>query len=446
MKLVSTRCPSRYSARMSKKRKLPSKRAGWMLAVMFNSLLILVPVIASNTVRKAYDGVGVADQVTADAIEQTAARMNEQLRELAPKEADRKLPFWQDKVQRALEERDTDLLRGYLLAAPAMLGNDLGRQVQARADAETRGTPDERTIRAALQKIPESVARSIEYQIGLPQATIVPEAAPAQDGENTSPESAGEPAEAEAEVLAAGSRGEQDWRFRLLGSFPDLAAMAVRWASGDKSDTVVFKLTGIGHVQQAHSDGLSESNARAVSLIKSASRSKRLRPEFEAYLEDLTAAAVPRKTLEAALTDVLQATATTEMRGLMVRDAFEDTIDPAGLARLESELQLFDRIATLTSPSATLTLMSYVKDGTDLKRTRMLAEAGGMKAVVLVEERGHEALRVADAGVRWSTNMALDIMSLTAAGMLLFWVALSTWRIYFRRPEPKAEPQGLEPA
>ncbi|MFN7180057.1 hypothetical protein, partial [Hyphomonas sp.] len=312
---------------MSKKRKLPSKRAGWMLAVMFNSLLILVPVIASNTVRKAYEGVGVADQVTAEAIEQTTLRMNEQLRELAPKEPDRKLPFWQDKVQRALEEHDTDLLRGYLLAAPSMLGNELGKQVQARAEAETRGTPEERIIRAALQKIPETVARSIEYQLGLPQAPLVPEAAPPAESEDAAPDAAGEPAEAEAEVLAAGSRGEQDWRFRLLGSFPDLAAMAVRWSSGDKSDGVVFKLTGIGHVQQAHSDGLSESNARAVSLIKSASRSKRLQPEFQVYLEDLTADAVPREALEVALKDVLQTTATTETRGLMVRDAFEDTID-----------------------------------------------------------------------------------------------------------------------
>lgn len=413
---------------------------------MFNSLLILIPVIASSTVRKAYDGVGVADQVTAEAIEQTAGRMNEQLRDLAPREADRKLPFWQDKVQRALEERDTDLLRGYLLAAPAMLGNDIGKQVQARADAETRGTPDERMIRAALQKVPESVARAIEYQIGLPQAPIVPEATPAPEDQSADTEAVGEPAEAEAEVLAAGSRGEQDWRFRLLGSFPDLAAMAVRWSGGDTSDAIVFKLTGIGHVQQAHSDGLSESNARAVSLIKSASRSKRLRPAFQTYLEDLTSHAVPRGELDVALKDVLRETATTEMRGLRVRDAFERTIDPAGLARLESELQLFDRIATLTSPSAALKLMSHLEDGTDLKRARMLTEAGGMKTLVLVEERGSEALRAADAGVRWSTNMALDIMSLTAAGMLLFWVALSTWRIYFRRPEPKAEPQGLEPA
>lgn len=410
---------------------------------MFNSLLILIPVIASNTVEKAYKGVGVADHVTSDAIKQTDERMTESLRELAPKEADRKLPFWQDKVQTALEERDTDLLRGYLLAAPAMLGNDLGKQVQARAEAETRGTPDERIIRAALQKVPESVARSIEYQIGMPETSLVPETEPEAEAAGAGEDTGSAEEQPAAEVMAASSRGDQDWRFRLLGSFADLAAMAVRWSNGDQSDSIVFKLTGIGHVQQANSDGLSESNARAVSLIKSASRSKRLQPSFQAYLENLTSDAVPRDVLDASLKEVLGETATTEMRGLRVRDAFEASIDPAGLARLESELQLFDQIATRTSPTAALKLISYVEDGTDLKRARMLAEAGGMKAVVLVGERGRDALRVADAGVRWSTNMALDIMSLTAAGMLLFWVALSTVRIYFRRPPPKAEPQGV---
>lgn len=432
---------------MAKKRKLPSKRAGWMLAVMFNSLLILVPVIAANTVRKAYAGVGVADKVTADAIEQTSARMDDELRELAPKEADRKLPYWQDKVQSALESRDTDLLRGYLISAPAMLGNDLGKQVQARAEAESKGTAEERMIRAALQKIPETTARSIERQIGMPQPVLeaaiatppaeTPAEAPAGDAQ------AGPEEPEEAEVLEAGVRGELDWRFRLLGSYADLAGMAVRWTSGDWSDSIVFKLTGIGHVQQTMTDGLSESNARAVSLIKSASRSKRLKPEFNSHLESLIDNAVPRDALEPALAAALAETATTETRGLRVRAAFEETIDPAGLARLDTELQLIDRIATLTSPSAALTILSQVEDGTDLKRARMLAEAGGMKAVALIEERGHEAMRVADAGVRWNTNMALDIMSLTAAGMLLFWVALSTWRIYFRRPAAKAEPQGV---
>ena len=409
-----------------------------MLAVMFNSLLILLPVIGANTVRKAYEGVGVAEQPTIDAIMQTKDRIDHAFEELSPNEADRKLPFWQDKVQRALEEKDVDALRGYLIAAPSMLGNDLGKQVRARAEAESKGTADERLIRAALQKMPESVARAIEYEIGLPQAPITPPepavAAPVPE------EIAGEEI---GEVIEAGVRPELDWRFRLLGSYGDLAAMSQRWVGGDWSDSIVFKLTGIGLVQQGISDGLSDGHIRAVSIVKSASRSKRLTPQFTEYLDALTSAAVPQDVLMPAVEAVLGEVATTDVRGARVRDAFAQSIDPAGLKRLEIDLEQIDKIATLTSPAATLTLLSVAEDGTDLRRARMLAEAGGMQAVALVKERGNEALRVADAGVRWDNSMVLEIMSLTAAGLLLFWVALSTFRIYFRKAPPKALPQGI---
>ena len=413
-----------------------------MLAVMFNSLLILLPVIASNTVRKAYEGVGVAEQPTIDAIMQTSDRIDEELEDIAPHENNRKLPFWQDKVQQSLEDKDTDALRGYLLAAPSMLGNDLGRQVRARAEAESKGTADERLIRAALQKVPESLARSIEYEIGLPQAQIViaePEAvAEAGPGDET----AASDEEEIGEVEQAGARTALDWRFRLLGSFADLAGMSQRWASGDTSDAIVFKLTGIGLVQQGISDGLSDANIRAVSIVKSASRSKRLTPQFTEYLDARTNTAAPRDVLRPAVEAALKEVATTDVRGAKVRDAFAAAIDPAGLAVLEGDLEQIDKIATLTSPSAALTLLSVVEDGTDLRRARMLAEAGGMRAVALVKERGPAALRVADAGVRWDNSMVLEIMSLTAAGLLLFWVALSTFRIYFKKPPPKAEMVG----
>ncbi len=409
-----------------------------MLAVMFNSLLILLPVIGANTVRKAYEGVGVAEQPTIDAIMQTKDRIDHAFEELSPKEADRKLPFWQDKVQRALEDKDADALRGYLISAPSMLGNDLGKQVRARAEAESKGTADERLIRAALQKMPESVARAIEYEIGLPQAPITPPepavAAP------VAKEIAGEEV---GEVIEAGVRPELDWRFRLLGSYGDLAAMSQRWVGGDWSDSIVFKLTGIGLVQQGISDGLSDGQIRAVSIVKSASRSKRLTPQFTDYLDALTSAAVPQDVLMPAVEAVLGEVATTDVRGARVRDAFAQSIDPAGLKRLETDLEQIDKIATLTSPAATLALLSVAEDGTDLRRARMLAEAGGMQAVALVKERGNEALRVADAGVRWDNSMVLEIMSLTAAGLLLFWVALSTFRIYFRKAPPKALPQGI---
>ena len=425
---------------MARQRKQPTKQAGWILAVIFNSLLILLPVIGANTVRKAYEGAGVAEQPTIDAIMQTKDRIDHAFEELAPNEAGRKLPFWQDKVQRGLEEKDVDALRGYLISAQSMLGNDLGKQVRIRAEAESKGTNEERLIRAALQKMPESVARAIEYEIGLPQAPITPPEAVVVVPKAIPEEIAGEEI---GQVIEAGVRPELAWRFRLLGSYGDLAAMSQRWVGGDLSDSIVFKLTGIGLVQQGISDGFSDGHIRAVSIVKSASRSKRLTPKFTEYLDALTGAAVPQDALMPAVKAVLGEVATTDVRGARVRDAFAQSIDPAGLTRLEIDLEQIDKIATLTSPAATLTLLSVAEDGTDLRRARMLAEAGGTQAVALVKERGNEALRVADAGVRWDNTMVLEIMSLTAAGLLLFWVALSTFRIYFRRPPPKGLPQGI---
>ena len=409
-----------------------------MLAAMFNSLLILLPVIGANTVRKAYQSAGVAESTSIDAIRQTSGRLDREFRELAPREENRKLPFWQDKVQGALEEKDKDALRGYLSAAPAMLGNELGKQVRARAEAETRGSAEERSIRAALQQLPEPMARSIEQELGLPQS---PQSLTVPD--TAAPDAPGTPDPDRGEVLEAGGRTEPDWRFKLLGSYGDLATLSLRWINGDRSDAIVFKLTGIGQVQQGLSDGLSDANIRAVSIIKSASRSRRLTPAFTDYLDSLTSDAVPYDRLAPALTDALDGPNTTEVRGLRVQRAFEQSIDPAGLARLEAELEHIDRLATLTSPTAALTLLSAVQDATDLRRARMLAEAGGMQAVALVKERGTEGLRVADAGVSWNASMVLEIMSLTAAGMLLFWVALSTVTIYFPTRPGKAEPQGI---
>jgi hypothetical protein len=139
----------------------------------------------------------------------------------------------------------------------------------------------------------------------------------------------------------------------------------------NNASDIVFKLTGIGLVQQGISDGLSEGNIRAVSIVKSASRSKRLTIPFTDYLDARTNAAAPQEVLTPALENALSGLATTDVRGQRVHAAFEQAIDPAGLAKLESDLEQIDKIAALTSPSATLTLLSVVEDGTDLRRARL---------------------------------------------------------------------------
>ncbi|MFN7056951.1 hypothetical protein [Hyphomonas sp.] len=432
-----------------------------MLAVMFNSLLILMPVIGARAVANAYDDRGMSESA-ADALRLATGRMLSDLAQTGPRDEDRKLPYWQDRIAAELAGHDMAAVRGYLLAAPEMLGREAGEQIRLRAEADRGGTMDERLTRAALHKLPEPIALRIETTGRFrPPGGGAAASAPGEPADSDaeaglpSPETAGTGEEDAAplaaepdapQVIAAGGMiAEQERRFQLLGSFADLANQSQRWLDGDRSDELVVKLTGLGLVQIDHSDGLSESAALAVSILKSAQRSQRLTPAFTDYLTARADAALPDEALIEALTEAFSGLATSEQRAERVRAAYVETTQHARLDELEADLQQIQRIAMRTSPNGTLTILSVVEDGADLRRARLLTEAGGERLIVLVRERGRDALRAADASISWNRNMVLEIMTLTAAGMLLFWLMLSVVRTYIRLPKPKPEPQGTVP-
>lgn len=114
-----------------------------MLAVMFNSLLILLPVIGARAISNAYDQDLTSREGAAEALQHANVRLLEELTNFGPRDEDSKLPYWQDRIIAELDGRNTSAVRGYLLAAPQMLGRDLGEQIRVRAEAEVTGTPDE---------------------------------------------------------------------------------------------------------------------------------------------------------------------------------------------------------------------------------------------------------------------------------------------------------------
>ena len=71
----------------------------------------------------------------------------------------------------------------------------------------------------------------------------------------------------------------------------------------------------------------------------------------------------------------------------------------------------------------------------------LIAEAGGDRSVALVKQMGPHALRIADTGVRWTRELVLQFMGLTAAGLIMFWVTLSTFRRNLHRPPRLEAPQ-----
>ena len=129
------------------------------------------------------------------------------------------------------------------------------------------------------------------------------------------------------------------------------------------------------------------------------------------------------------------------MRTERVKAAFIDSIDARGLQRLETDLEQIDRIGLLTSPAAAVTLIEQLEDSADLRRVRLIAEAGGDRAVALVKQSGAGALRIADTGVRWTIQMVLQVMGMTAAGLALIFVTWSTFRRNIRKKK-KLEPMG----
>lgn len=434
---------------------------------MFNSLLILLPVIGARAIDNAYDKDLNSRESAAEALQHASEKLLAELTTIGPKDDDRKLAYWQDRIIAELDARNMSAVRGYLLAAPQMLGRDLGEQIRLRAEAEITGTSDERLVRASLQKLPETIASRIEAteRYNPFSTSLMPEdTLPAAPEETANPDAPSPPAEAGAitasaetaetdpsaetaptpspVVIQTNVRSEEDRRFQMLGSYADLSNMSQRWVDGDRSDELVVKLTALGLVQQDNSDGLSDAAALSVSILKSARRSQRLTPNFTQYLNQTVDAALPDTTLAPALTDAFRDLATTEVRAERVRAAYVNSINHAGLPPLRSDLDQIQRLAAQTSPGGALTVLSVVEDGTDLRRARLLAEAGGERLIVLIRERGREALKIADAGISWNRNTVLEIMMLTAAGMLLFWVMLSTVRLYIRLPKPKAEPQG----
>ena len=397
---------------------------------MFNSLLILIPVIGAQVVGGAFSGATFSEAPSVEAIDQTRHNMDDAFTAMAPRNSADKYKFWHDIVSRELTARDVTAARGFLMAAPQMLDREDVKELMAAANSEITGTEDERIALAALRKLPVAVSERFAEAMGSAR-NLNTQVDPAEEIAAGAEPEAEEPADETVSPIVAA-------RFALLGTYADLANHSERWMKGDRVDELVLKITGIGLEQADQPDALAESNIRALSILKSARRSRRLTPEFNDYLTDRLNAALPDSVLKPALEEAFADLAITKVRVQRVRAAYASALNPKGLARLETDLAQIDRIGTLTDPSAAVTLIEQVKDSADLRRVRPIAEAGCDRSVALFKQMGPGAMRVADTGVRWTRELVLQFMGLTAAGLVMFWVTWSTLRRNLRR-RPRIE-------
>jgi hypothetical protein len=121
---------------MARRRKSTEKTSGWMQAVVFNSMLILIPVIGAQVLGAAFSGSAFSDSPGIEAIDQTRKNMDEAFASFAPRNPADRYEFWYDVVDRELSERDVAAAHGFLLAAPQMLDRKDVKELMVAADAE----------------------------------------------------------------------------------------------------------------------------------------------------------------------------------------------------------------------------------------------------------------------------------------------------------------------
>ncbi|WP_156945635.1 hypothetical protein [Hyphomonas johnsonii] len=411
---------------------------------MFNSLLILIPVIAAQILAGAFSGATFSESPAVESIDQTRRNMDETFAAMAPRNAADKYKFWHDIISRELAARDVTAARGFLLTAPQMLSREDVKELMVAAGSEESGTEDERIARVALRKLPLDVSQRFNEAMGTAHnlETRPDEIDPDAPVIDTVDRAVAAATDAPAETVPADVAAPViEQRFAMLGSLVDLANHSERWIAGDRVDEMVLKITGIGLTRAETEGGDADANIRALSILKSARRSRRMSEEFTEYMTDRLDDALPDDALKPALEEAFGDLATTKVRVQRVQAAYAGAISPKGMARLETDLAQIARIGALTDPTAAVALIEQVKDGADLRRVRLIAEAGGDRSVALVKQMGPSAMRIADTGVRWTRALVLQFMGLTAAGLVLFWVTVSTFRRNVRRRTRLEAPQ-----
>lgn len=405
---------------MVRRRNQTRMTSNWVHAVVFNALLLLIPVLGAQTITGAFSQSGLGDAPTIEALDTTRQNMDDAFEAMIPRGADQKA-FWNDLVERELVEKDLSAARGYLLAAPIMLDRETVKAIEAAAKSERRGSEDERLARAAIRFLSDDAQARYE------SATMPMGRAESYEEDIAETPDTAAPAGELNEQDIAGTEASVTASLGVLGSYKDLADNSKRWISGDRVDTVILKLTALALRSADSESRASVATIEAASILKSARRARRLTKEFQSLLEEHTQQVFPDDALKPALGEALAGLAKASVRAKRVKAAYEATLVQDGMGGLQSDLDQISRIGTLTSKAGAVTLLEYVETGTDLRKARLLTEAGGDRAIALTKQSGARALRYADAGIVWNNQITLKVMGLTAAAMALFWAMFATF-------------------
>lgn len=390
-------------------------RSDWLASSLFNIFILVIPFIAANILISGYGGVPHNEPATAEILAQTSSEIDRAFEDLQGKgpEAREK---WAALISEELNDRNMSAARGFLLAAPQMLSPGDRRAILEAAAADPLGGEDERLLRAALLFVPSDIR--VNYESSLqPRGT---ELVTLQEEE---PPATLELADASTTLVSTSLTSMTHTpTFSVLGTVEDLVSRSRDWMRGNRQRSFEMRLTGIAMATPPSATGLdSKTLIQAASVLKTAWRSNRLHPQYARLLSQRMAAALPEETLTQNLEIALSDVAVLDVRAKRVQDAFSQSIDMHATARLGPEFLQISQIIDATSPRGALSLLEHVESPTDISRARLIAQAGGDRAVALSTQIGSAALYVNGSnGLNWNRTTILWAMMLASALIVLF--------------------------
>ncbi|MEO1661637.1 MAG: hypothetical protein AAFR51_11660 [Pseudomonadota bacterium] len=399
----------------------------WRQSLLFNSLILLLPIFAARIIVAAYTSDIATDPLSLEARTETRQEIDSEFSTISLSDGQER-QAWASRIEQTLAERDFSAARGYLLAAPLMLNRQDSAAVLAAADAESSGSRDQRLTRAALLFLPEELRATYQQTIAPPQAPLPDDAEPdettAGEGESATPETPRVDAStvrlAPLEEPFAGQGS-----FFLLGDPADLTRRSQRWLAGEQVDSLQLRLRALGLMTQNDPNPESKAVFEAASIMRAAHRAGRLNERFAGYLRSRVEDALPEEAMRTALVTAFEPVMTTQARSGQVLEAYQSALQPAARERLARDMMIIARIAELTSSSGAITLVEQATTPEDMRRALLLSESGGDRSVALAREMGPEVLGLAQIGVKWSRLLVFQVMGLMALGMALIWTTLS---------------------
>ncbi|MCR9271297.1 MAG: hypothetical protein ACX94B_11080 [Henriciella sp.] len=404
----------------------------WRQSLLFNSLILLLPIFAARIVIAAFTSDIATDPLSLEARTETRQEIDAEFQSLViPNGTERQA--WAGRIDQMLDERAFSAARGYLLAAPLMLNKQDSAAVLAAADAESSGSRDQRLARAALLFLPEELRASYQRTTAPPPPVDLPD----EDSPDSSV-AAGDLAGADEERPDTPRATGDSVRltpitepfaaprsFFMLGDPADLTRRSQQWLAGEPVDSLQLRLRALGLLNQEDPNPEAQAIFESASILRAAHRAGRLNDRFVGYLGSRIEDALPEAVLREELTKAFEPVMTTEARTVQVIAAFETALQPEAKERLARDMMIIARIAELTSSTGAITLVELATTPEDMRRALLLSEAGGHRSVALAREMGPEVLGLAQIGVKWSRNLVFQVMGLMALGMALIWTTLS---------------------